>query len=257
MREISLNQVCETTYSNPPIVEAAAELRFDQSAENDTVREIAKALKTWLPVQKEQELHEFEVRVTNGSRAGVQTRHERTGKMRFHLSDNDAIASALISPDSLVASRLPPYTNFDDLISHLNRVWEAVHKITGYRKISRVGLRYINRIDIPFKDGQVDHETYFKIGIQSPIIGDSVKEFGLAFDTEVKAISGLAKVQFFIGEPALLDHLSFYLDIDVISNEDLPQKPKNIFDLYQNMRQVKNEIFEASITDAARELFNG
>lgn len=54
----------------------------------------------------------------------------------------------------------------------------------------------------------------------------------------------------------LVDYISVVLDIDVSRAGDPPQKDDEIWALIDRIRLHKNHIFEESVTDKARELFN-
>jgi uncharacterized protein (TIGR04255 family) len=56
--------------------------------------------------------------------------------------------------------------------------------------------------------------------------------------------------------PPLVDHVSVILDIDVSRAEAPPQRDDDIWALIDRIRVHKNRIFEESVTDKARELFN-
>jgi uncharacterized protein (TIGR04255 family) len=55
--------------------------------------------------------------------------------------------------------------------------------------------------------------------------------------------------------PPLVNHFSIMLDIDVSQQFDLPQRDDDLHGLLSQMRDEKNRVFEACITDTARELF--
>jgi uncharacterized protein (TIGR04255 family) len=56
--------------------------------------------------------------------------------------------------------------------------------------------------------------------------------------------------------PPLVDHASVILDIDVSRAGDPPQKDDEIWALIDRIRVHNNQVFEESVTDKARELFN-
>jgi uncharacterized protein (TIGR04255 family) len=45
------------------------------------------------------------------------------------------------------------------------------------------------------------------------------------------------------------------LDIDVFRTVDIPQTDPELWDLFEQLRKKKNEVFEACITEEARRLF--
>lgn len=59
-------------------------------------------------------------------------------------------------------------------------------------------------------------------------------------------------------ESPILNHMSFFLDLDVGREIDVPQKDTDIFELLEKMRLKKNQVFEACISQRTRdEIFNG
>ena len=125
-------------------------------------------------------------------------------------------------------------------------------------KIKRIGVRYINRIDIPFKKGnKIDVEDYLTIFPKYPepqlltsfskytmqIIGPfSIEGFYLIINTNV------------VKSP-LIDHFSIVLDLDLSPQGDMPQRNDKVWEMINQMREYKNNAFEMCITDKARELF--
>ncbi len=53
----------------------------------------------------------------------------------------------------------------------------------------------------------------------------------------------------------LIGHVSFLLDIDVARINDVPQSETELWTMIANMRVLKNQLFESSITQRARDLF--
>ena len=54
----------------------------------------------------------------------------------------------------------------------------------------------------------------------------------------------------------LIDHVSLLLDIDLFKDQNVPQKDNEVWELFSHLHRQKNKIFEAFITDKARELFD-
>ena len=54
----------------------------------------------------------------------------------------------------------------------------------------------------------------------------------------------------------ILDHASFIIDQDIAKEVDLPQSDNDIYELLNEIRVRKNNVFEACISDRARELFH-
>jgi uncharacterized protein (TIGR04255 family) len=54
----------------------------------------------------------------------------------------------------------------------------------------------------------------------------------------------------------LLGHASLLLDQDIAKEIEPPQRDDQIYELLNEIRAKKNDVFEACITNKARELFN-
>jgi len=53
----------------------------------------------------------------------------------------------------------------------------------------------------------------------------------------------------------LIDNTSLLLHIDLFKEQNLPRKEEEIWELFGTLRRQKNVLFEAFITDRAREVF--
>ena len=62
-------------------------------------------------------------------------------------------------------------------------------------------------------------------------------------------------LQFATINPPLIDHLSFTVDIDVVTMQPVPSRDDNLWQLIWDLRQYKNDLFEACITPETRRLF--
>jgi uncharacterized protein (TIGR04255 family) len=120
-----------------------------------------------------------------------------------------------------------------------------------------VATRYINRIDIPYQQTErVASSDYVKV---EPRLIEGLSEI-VAFNTQfigvVPAINGNVVVNAGTAEAPLIDHVSFVLDIDLYKDKELPGKEEEIWKLMDTFREQKDALFEAFITDRARELFD-
>src|SRR5262249_40067272 len=122
----------------------------------------------------------------------------------------------------------------------------------------RIGIRYINRIDIPIKQSEIlDIEAYLRF---VPRVPDFSKRPFSGFWTQVTKPTDLphwnVSVTSTIVSPApLINHVSVALDIDVFRSEQIPGRDAELWECVDAVRSLKNAIFESCITDEARRLF--
>ena len=151
-------------------------------------------------------------------------------------------------------SRLAPYSKWSDFRNAIENALSLAFKERPARQIERVGLRYINRIDIPFQDGVAEFENYLNVYIKLPDDIPSVGPYELRF---LAARNGFAvHVQSSTAEAPIPNTLAISLDIDVMKKQDTPSDLEQIMLLLDEMRDEKNSLFEAFVTDKARRLFD-
>jgi|GEM_PF-884007 len=240
-------------YSAPPIIQAIIEIRFD-SAISDAQREnVSKKLAPRYPLHDEILKQAVQVQVqanTISTQAAVEGRISR----RMNSDANEIFS---IGADTLSVEVMAPYPGWESLFGRLKNDWSVAKRAVGYRKVQRIGVRYINRIDLQQDaDGIVNYENYLNLRINLPEKFPSISRYDVAFQFGIEEIKCGATVRSGIVPPAVPGSTSFILDLDVFRMVDVPQQDRDIYRLLGKMRDAKNELFETFITDAAREIFD-
>ena len=116
--------------------------------------------------------------------------------------------------------------------------------------------RYINRIDISIANlEKYGIDYYFNILPRFP--GDRVSsQFFFKTVLDVPEISAKANFVFSSIPSPLLDHASFIVDIDLYRDHGIPSREPDLWELISGFRPLKNRLFEDSITDQTRDLFD-
>jgi uncharacterized protein (TIGR04255 family) len=133
-----------------------------------------------------------------------------------------------------------------------------LRRTTNFSPLIRLGIRYINRIDVPIKQAlMIDIDAYlvFRPEIpnfaKSPLTGFMVQATKptdhLHWNVSVSSTM--------MSPPPLIDHFSLVLDIDVFRTEQIPGREPDLWATVDEARPIKNCIFESCITDEARKLF--
>ncbi len=176
----------------------------------------------------------------------------------FRLNTDDQADVVLVFPDGIAAARLAPYQGWEELRNRAKAAHEEWRRSTAHRPVSRVGIRYLNRIDIPLKGlSQVDLGTYLAFRPQIPGIGNGpmagyMVQATLPTDTP----SWSASIASTIVTPSpLLNHVSLLLDIDIFRTEQIPGSEAELWRMIDDARPIKNRVFERCITDESRKLF--
>ena len=175
------------------------------------------------------------------------------------MDNSDSTDIISITNAVIAYSRLAPYNGWNLFSAAALKVFDDFRKEIGLVQLKRIGLRYINRIDIPLLGlGEIVRlENYLTIQPQypedsfPPLQGFTMQNvFGLA-NNEGSATITLASV------PSPLPmHMGIILDIDVARSQNLPKSQSDIRDLLNIMRHEKNSVFDSCITKATKELFD-
>lgn len=235
-------------YSAPPILEAVVQVSFAEPLALNIHRKLTRKLARNYAVTLDQNAVEAKIDF-------------ETRRADFHpqpqarLSSDDQADILIVGLGSLTWSRLSPYTGWAVLAERLHRDMQAAHASMGPRKLSRMGLRYINRLDFPIEDEIGWYEKYIAINLTLPPQWQIIQAYGWRFerlfDDGLRAI-----VQSGTVEPEVPGTGAVLLDIDIVAEGEIPIKLEEQLLRLELMRKLKNEIFETSVTDLARERFS-
>lgn len=239
-------------YKRPPITEAVIGITFAESLDPAKLGKVDKKFTKIYPQHIEVQNFDVKILLDEAGRANADDTTVAKGHRR---SSVDADELLVLWPSAFVVSQLAPYPGWEAFIVRFERDWKIWRRVAGYREIRRIGLRFINRIDIPIVDDKVEHEKYLNIYARLPDLIGSVNGYSTQIATEIEDIKCLLKVNTGTVHTPLLEHSSFLLDIDIGRMTDVPQRDEEILALLSEIRVKKNEVFESCITKRARRLF--
>lgn len=234
-------------YSRPPITESVIELRFSEEIDFDKIVKRSDKFKRHYPNEQKniQLTTEFSDRGVFGT----------AGDLGLRLSSKDELDIVTINKNAFAVSRLAPYPGWEQFYARFHHDFELFTDQFGRRTFTRAGMRYINRLDIPL--GAPDARHFINVYPQLPEFDRSSPRTFALTSTFVLEEEGLGvTLQSATVESPVPKCTSLVIDIDVFAESDLPMR----YDMWESklkkMREVKNHIFERSITDDARKLFS-
>ena len=238
-------------YKRPPITEAVVEVRMASPINRELLDKLQKRLLQDYPLPPQRT---FNMHVE----IGEETAKVSQVPLGYRLTSPNASDLVSISPIAIGTSRLPPYEGWEPFIVQARRNWEVWKRIVGWREIARIGVRYVNRIDVPNPTEQpLDIDDYLKFGLVLPEAGIPPVEH---FAINTQAPLGKDECKLVLNASStpspLVKTASFILDIDVSLDVHLPQNDEGLWGFVDRMRVHKNLIFEACITDRTRALFS-
>ncbi len=241
-----------TKYNNSPIIEAVCEFRFGSDTRWDMTipgilyHEIQKEF----PHIEQHALQDINLPQNTSEKS---TRINTTVLARFLSEDKKKLIQ--IGPRILSINQLGPYGTWSEFKSLIGYALDTLGQIVELNSIQKIGLRYINKIEIPGKN--VKLEEYFKF---RPHLGENLQEkifTGFMVGCIFSLCEGRdsCKVELANGAPEDSDASAFILDIDysLIKAQEIALNQS--LDWLENAHENVDDFFEGCISDTLRDLF--
>jgi uncharacterized protein (TIGR04255 family) len=238
-------------YERAPIAEAVIELRYAQPASQKDVEEATRRLRRSYFYQEVENIMEIKI---DPGRGAAERNMIATG---LKLSSLDRADQMMFRTNGFACSRLAPYLGWEPFVEGVKTGWTEWARIAGNTALIRIGVRYVNRIDVPNTSSQlIRMEDYLNI---SPKMPPEMIEPLSTYTMQVSCPlnSGaytLVLITSSVPSP-LVGFSSFALDLDVARDKDIPRRADAVWEILTEMRVLKNRIFEYCVTDRARSLF--
>lgn len=177
----------------------------------------------------------------------------RGGVRRIQLVDVSGNHLISMGSDVFSVNILRPYEGWEKFRPRINTALQAYAEVARPNGVSRVGVRYINKIVLT--GHEINLGTYFRCG--PPFIPELPKKMAgfinraeFLYDDMVKLLLTQASIEAPEGQSA------FLLDLDLIWESAEAKGLDAIMPIVDDLHEREGVAFEAIITDAAREVFN-
>mgnify|MGYP003386185157 CR=1 FL=1 len=258
------------TYKSPPITECLFDIRVSLPAKiNEAdLRELAKSIALDYPDMQPQRMFEGQFRIdsNDGSSNASAIDLGVNGYISWSKEKNQAVQFRL---DGFTYNRLEPYTGWDSCFVEAFKFWQVYQRKIIPTSIASLAVRYINTIKIPFKqfvlsdyltgmDERVN--TLQEVAAQEPevkqIFEGAFMEAFLYQDTVRLPSKNIKVVKTrTIGPNSSKSETPIILDIETIKSLGNPLEDGQIKDIFNELHDIKNVVFEQCITDKTRGLF--
>jgi uncharacterized protein (TIGR04255 family) len=242
------------TFTNPPITEALIDIRAELPSDI-TISDLEKLhekIESCYPKKRMRQRWEADIKFTKQEGARAESKNVGPDGYLFESADDRQIVQYRL--DGFTFNRLRPYKNWETMRSEAKQLWDLWVEGVKPLLVTRLALRYINSIDIPEKPFSL--EEYFTAPPRVPAGLSSILEGFLSRivigfpETASKAILTQA-----IQPPKSPNVASILLDSDVYREVRLPGNAPEIWPILEDLRHLKNEIFDKSLTEKTKERF--
>lgn len=238
--------------SKAPIVEAVLDIRVGSAGQfsTDLVRAFHTKVASDFPIYERAFHIESEIKFGPNASAPAIKQIEYA---RLRSADKTFIC--IVRPNGLSLSRLTPYTEWKDLRERAKALWALYLAEFQPTVVTRLGLRYINRIEL---DSNTKIEDTFRTHLQvSSSLPQTLSGFRLNFTLPsadqkhaavINQVFDLAQSQK-SGKPTIV------FDIDAFRNVRLSRDSNEVWEGFESLHDFKNDVFFESLTKSAQERF--
>lgn len=241
------------TLKSAPIVEGVLDIQFEPlpSCDLDKLEALQSSLTDYPFKSKRFQVQaNVQVNAIDGS-ASMSQSGDVIG-FAFTNSSKTLIFQARLNGVTL--SVLPPYKTYGALQTEAQRLWEIFCKRVARPRITRLGLRYINRLELPLPFD--DFREYIKtIPEIAPGLPQGLSDFRMRLVVPDDRSSSTAIItQVCDGAPVDNSKIPVFFDIDVFRIvNDLDDIA--LWNTFAELREYKNRLFFGSITPRLQEMF--
>lgn len=239
---------------NAPITEALIDIRIriPENFDVEKFQSLHSAIITQYPNKKKRQKWESKFEFTKG-KSPISESTETVDGYIFTSANDKQVFQAKI--DGFTFNKLKPYDKWETFRDEALRLWQLYRDLVS-PQITRVALRFINKIDIPLSpQTALDFDDYLTAG---PIVPKGLPQGISSFLTRVvihdPAIDAVAIMTQAFEQIVDPKFVPIILDIDVFKKKEIISEEES-WQTLESFRHFKNKIFFESITEKAKELF--
>ncbi len=156
-------------------------------------------------------------------------------------------------------SALAPYDRWETFSAEALEHWTDYQRIAQPTAITRIGVRFVNKIDVP--SASIEIKDYLRTAVDvSPYLPQLTQSYFLQVVVPLSHFDAAATITSTIVPPSSASETSLILDIDTWRMVEISPSgtasDESISQILGTLREAKNYVFEACITDATRGLIS-
>lgn len=240
----------ENHYSKAPITEALLDIQIEapEGLTPSALVPCQDRVRDEYPTQRE--LKAAFAQLDFGQEVSASTRSQDLG---YAFVSGDGKQLFQVRTNGFTANRLAPYSRWEDFSKEARRLWDIYRETAKPKQVTRVALRYINRIDIPQPVAEL--KDYFNtIPEVAPKLPQSMAGFFMQIMLPLPDAKAAVNIVETLVEPPRPGVISVLLDLDLFRTTELPNSEEELWEVFEVLRVQKNEVFRACITEKTEEM---
>ncbi len=239
-------------FPNAPLVEAVLDIYVKLPVEFtiNNLETFHEYVKDTFPEKLPRVLHALNFNISSEGIASSSSSGGPDGYL-FKSTAENKIAQA--RKDGFSFNKLKPYQNWKTFRTEARKLWNLYFKIAKPLEITRIALRYINRIEIPLPIN--DFKDYILTNPElAPKLPQELESFFMQLVISKPDISAKARIIQTVESP-INNNLPLIFDINVFHEAKFIGNKSEIWEEFEKLHVFKNDIFFDSLTKKAKELF--
>ncbi|MCF6312165.1 MAG: TIGR04255 family protein [Verrucomicrobiales bacterium] len=243
-------------FSKAPIVEAIFDFQAASTLERDFetfADESRQMVGADFPTCKKVAFNNFEITQRSPETAELVTDSGWLGCEYLNAEENQVLR---FRKDGMSFHKLTPYTSYSELLPEVQKYWQQFAEFAQPKSITRLGLRFVNRVQLPAGTKFESLSDYVKVVPHVSLPEESHIQNLLSRvqiqdpDTDNKANISFSNLQSSTG-----DLEAILLDIDAWSEAGCVPESEEIWTQLESLRELKNRLFAGSFTEKCLSLF--
>lgn len=241
-------------FSRPPISEALIDIKVTLP-QDINIQELQKAydvVREAYPIKEVKAEWETKFQIKPGESPVVTTNTGGQKGYMLYTSDKKKIFQVMIN--GFTYNQLTNYTTWNDFYSEAMKLWKIYIKVAKPLRLTRLALRYINKIELPLPIKNLSDYIKTVPSIAENIAHEKTNYFMrmLIKNTENENKAVLTNV---VNQIPGGNTLPVILDIDVFREHlDIEVDTKKMEPIFQSLREYKNNLFINNITEETMKL---
>jgi uncharacterized protein (TIGR04255 family) len=179
------------------------------------------------------------------------------GAGQVRLQSEDGRRALLVGQQVMSIHVTKPYPQWESFSRDIERVLRAFAALEDNFDLERIGMRYINRVEVPHQNSEISR--YFQVSpLQFPTLDLRLQSFLARTEQRFPESENRVLVATFASVIAQEDQSAFVLDLDVVEKDLEGINTVDLaLDLVRVLRKTERTVFESAIKEDAREAFGG
>ena len=233
--------------ARPPIVEALVDLRASVPREPELFNALAEELRDEFPTKEERRDFKAKLEIRDGRVVPPRVDASAFGGVRVASADRSIYAQ--FRPDGFTLNNLNAYIGGDQLIDKAMTLWELFVARTAPQVVSRVALRYTNRLELPLESGG----KFTKFLTTPPTLPAGAPRLVSQFLSRIVGHDEQREATAVVIQQLKLQEdgppIVTTIDVDVFRTGDFSVESAALRDILSSLRMLKNETFFSLLTE--------